>query len=95
MRDQLGGLLGDPYAPGYGGSFRQQYSDRNPRPAAWDAAAELAKAKAANDAQTGILGWTTDNLRGLGLPEGTLSKPMMISARPMTSRLGGMWAAPA
>ena len=73
MRDQLGGLLGDPYAPGYGGSFRQQYSDRNPRPAAWDEDAELAKAKAENDAQTGILGWTTDNLRGLGVPEGTLS----------------------
>ena len=73
MRDQLGGLLGDPYAPGYGGSFRQQYSDRNPRPAAWDEDAELAKAKAENDAQTGILGWTTDYLRGLGLPEGTLS----------------------
>jgi hypothetical protein len=73
MRDQLGGLLGDPYAPGYGGSFRQQYRDRNPRPPAWDKDAELAKAKAANDAQTGILGWTTDYLRGLGLPEGTLS----------------------
>ena len=73
MRDQLGGLLGDPYAPGYGGAFRQQYSDRNPRPASWDKDAELAKAKAANDAQTGLLGWTTDRLRSLGLPEGTLS----------------------
>jgi len=73
MRDQLSGLLGNPYAPGYGDSFQQQYRDRNPRPAAWDEDAELAKAKAANDAQTGILGWTTDYLRGLGLPEGTLS----------------------
>ena len=70
MRDQLGGLLGN---PGYGDSFQQQYRDRNPRPPAWDKDAELAKAKAANDAQTGILGWTTDYLRGLGLPEGTLS----------------------
>jgi hypothetical protein len=70
MRDQLGGLLGN---PGYGDSFQQQYRDRNPRPPAWDEDAELAKAKAANDAQTGILGWTTDYLRGLGLPEGTLS----------------------
>ena len=86
MRDQLGGLLGDPYAPGYGGAFRQQYRDRNPRPASWDEDAELAKAKAANDAQTGLLGWTTDRLRGLGLPEGTLSNLNSAAAfAPFTS----------
>ena len=71
--------------------FRQKFRGQNPRPAAWDAAAELAKAKAANDAQTGILGWTTDNLRGLGLPEGTLSNLNSAAAvAPVTSDVLGV-----